>query len=362
MSFQNIKYVFVCSLLWANFSWAGAVSGGGGGTLPAEEVDEKYLVDAVVKSRSVIDAFLKDIEGNLILFGNESPDLFVHAFEKLFKKDHDIFELLPKVQIEINRNGPCFDFEGNPVDGSVKSRFENGICMSLPKLKEKLTYANYQGEIAALVLHEISHLMGADENEATTMQKYSIRFFTSTTPSDIFNWNYRMMQSVDSLRANTEIMVQLLKSGGMPTCKQIDTLSDSYLFQLHDLGDGGRGMFLTRERDTEYYWQISTRLIALRDFLCSKPGIGDEFEVKRYTKRYASGFKDGDRVSAYSYFNSTVEDGRPSFNRYPLVTVWIERHLSILDAIAALETSLIDLNNLDELLTSQWDQEFHLLN
>ena len=88
----------------------GAVSGGGGGTLPAEPIDEQLAVSAILNSRNVIDAYLNAVTGWLVLFGKEDPISRYHDFDKMFAPNTDVFALLGKVHIDLP-HGPCY-FDG----------------------------------------------------------------------------------------------------------------------------------------------------------------------------------------------------------------------------------------------------------
>jgi len=355
----NKTVVMIGALLSCQFAFAGSVSGGGGGTLPGDKIEAKDVIEAVEESRSVIDAFLKGIESDFVLDDGTTPQVWYHDYEKMFRPGTDVFKFLNEVPFRIISNGACHDLDGSETDASANTDIQGGICVSVSRIQPKVSFANYRAEIGALVLHEISHLYGSDEAEASSIQKIAVRFFAGKSPYDISALSFQLMDSLRSLSSMTQMLSDSLKAGAKIPCGNVGNLEMAYMTALHDLGDGSSDMFLTRERDTEYYWQLSTRIMAMEDFLCTQQGYESElvrqFRVDKFNKIWGNDTE----LTADQYFKRAVND--PSkFNRFPLVTVKIKKYTSPSELPQDLDAALKDIDALYRIINAQWNIKFQL--
>ena len=87
-------------------------------------------------------------------------------------------------------------------------------------------------------------------------------------------------------------------------------------------------------------------------------GFGDEYDQPIYTKTYADGFQGATKVGAFDYFNRTINDGKGTFNRFPLVTLWIEKVDSTAAVAGQLDEVVTDLKALKLMLYKQWQLVF----
>lgn len=334
-------------------AFAGSVSGGGGGTLPGDKIEAKDVLEAVADSRSVIDAFLKGVETWIVLEDGTTPKAWYHDYDKMFAPGADVFKLLNKVSFRIVSNGTYHDVGGSETDASANTDIEGGICISVSNIQPKVSFSNYRAEIGALILHEISHLYGSDEKEAVSIQKIAVRFFAGKSPSDILSWNFRVMESLRSLSSMTEMLSDALKSGAKIPCSNVGKLESAFMSTVHDLVDGGSNMLLTRERDAQYYWQLSTRVMAMQDFLCTQQG--DEYEdVRQWSvDRFNKIWGNDTELSADTYLKRAVND-QSKFNRYPLVTVKIKKYTSPTELPQDLDFAQKDIKTLNNLIQGQF--------
>ncbi|MNT05312.1 hypothetical protein D3C72_1399270 [compost metagenome] len=173
------------------------------------------------------------------------------------------------------------------------------------------------------------------------------------------NWNYRAMQSLGSLTSMTEILSDSLKSGAKIPCDNLDKLRSAYASAFNDLADGGSGMFLTREHGTEYYWQLHTRIMAMRDFLCTQPGYEDEIVRHIYVEKFKKAWGADTELTAAQYFNRAMNDGASAPNRFPLVTLKIKKYTSPAELPEDLDFAVKDIEALDEILREQWQMKFN---
>jgi len=102
----------------------------------------------------------------------------------LFDGSQTIFDLLPKITIQLHENTPCYNRLGEAVDGSVTSDVPNGICMSYFRMKNRLNKVTYRPQLSALLIHEMSHLTGTDEPQARALQRFALGVFLQIFKDD----------------------------------------------------------------------------------------------------------------------------------------------------------------------------------
>lgn len=148
---------------------AGAVSGGGGGTTNPSPVDPELVAESIRHyAGPVLLMWLNQEESNYL---NLSQDKKQNSpFRKLFEGERDIFSLLLTTKVELNMASPCKDAFGHPKDGSMHASQTGSICISPFTMGPKLNEYNVEAETLALVMHEISHLVGTTEEEAEVIQ------------------------------------------------------------------------------------------------------------------------------------------------------------------------------------------------
>ncbi|MEZ4873630.1 MAG: hypothetical protein R2827_15595 [Bdellovibrionales bacterium] len=92
------------------------------------------------------------------------------------------------LKIEINFDGPCLTESSHPHDGS-SSMGQGKICISAPRLSEKLDHMNLKNGVRALIAHEFAHEMGANEDEA---KAFELIISQLELPEEI-TWNIEQM-------------------------------------------------------------------------------------------------------------------------------------------------------------------------
>ncbi len=144
----------------------GGISGGGGGTLPATPASRYDIARALQLARGDLRIFLRGWENDKF----SSSDLH----KKMFGGTPNLLTVLESTDLEVADTKPCFDHEGLPVDGSIYASFPGTICISSFTIAPKLSPEQVRTEVLALVIHELSHLVGADEKEAVELQKRAV--------------------------------------------------------------------------------------------------------------------------------------------------------------------------------------------
>lgn len=334
---------------------AGGVGSGGGETLASERVGLDQIAQAIQSSRNLVTAFLNHAEREMILgSANPRPDPLPKAYSLFFSGSESVFDVLNLVRVEILRDAPCISSDGNPYDGSVLSGVPHGICMSASRMLKKLTFANYRAEVAALMLHEISHLVGSTEEQAVEIQKVALQYFAHTDTAAIYDWNFRVIDLLELFSNTLDMTTALLETRAPISCNHLQRVMGQSFSVFHQLTDAGTRMSLTRERNIEYFRQSAIRLSAIADSLCTQPGYGNDSDRSSYGKRIETLFGDRTRITASEY----AGDLDPKYNRYPLVTVWIPRYRSIDEARRELHLTWKDVVQLRVELIMQWNLQF----
>lgn len=169
----------------------GGISSGGGGTLPADPASVHQIRN-----------HLRDAKRDLrLFFRNEKFSAQYHVSptnleKKIFLQKDSILEVLERTNIELLTDKACHDSAGNEVDGSIYASRPNTICISAFRIAPKVPKELARTEVLGLIAHELSHLVGADEDEAIEFQKnvvWSFKYYkvdeqtTGLLVDDLYN-------------------------------------------------------------------------------------------------------------------------------------------------------------------------------
>jgi len=153
----------------------GGISAGGGGTLPAEPISVQRVFEIVDQAKKLLRLYIN--------YERKYKDLVF--YNNFYDGEENLATQLEKTDIEVMEEAPCKDKFGNEVDASVYGERTNTICLSAQRVASKLIEANAYQEILALLIHELSHFLGSNEEEATDLQRFSL-FGLSKLSSDGF--------------------------------------------------------------------------------------------------------------------------------------------------------------------------------
>lgn len=149
----------------------GGISGGGGGVQPPKPIDLDYVRRNLPAVYSFVYGSLNYMEHHIFNLNHHTPP---EAYEvDVFRTSPTIFEALQGVTIELKVQGPCLDASGNPVDGSVHNVPAGHICLSADSFIQKSNDQAFFQDAAALIVHELSHIAGADETYAERLQAHA---------------------------------------------------------------------------------------------------------------------------------------------------------------------------------------------
>lgn len=88
----------------------------------------------------------------------------------LFRDGQNVYGVVDRLQINFATETPCASVDGWR-DGSIISMPASEICISGYSISRKLNRGNAPLQLQALILHELSHLLGANETEAVSLQR-----------------------------------------------------------------------------------------------------------------------------------------------------------------------------------------------
>jgi hypothetical protein len=153
---------------------AGGVSDGGGGITNPKPSGPEHVISAIREyGAPAIITFLNSEEANY--WRQSEADRERSVYRKLFSNSNpSIYDVVRSVAVEYRLSEPCFDKNGLSKDGSIYAAKPGHICISPFVMAPKLNQNNCAYESIALLLHEIVHLVGADEGEAQQIQQEAI--------------------------------------------------------------------------------------------------------------------------------------------------------------------------------------------
>jgi hypothetical protein len=193
-------------LLTVPLAQAGGITAGGGGITPAQPVTIEDVRQAVLASNEALHLWLQGQEiwwrtGKIKVPGSAYGKLFSFNSEPE-KKRQRIYRILSKLSVEFRENDSCYDSAGTEKDGSIYTEGNQklAICISGRNLAQKLNRDDYEAQTAALILHEVSHLLGTDEHEAMEIQERSVAGLRRTTFANLHQGTIRVTGAFSGAR------------------------------------------------------------------------------------------------------------------------------------------------------------------
>lgn len=263
----------------------GAVSGGGGGTLPANPVTISEIKEIVEKALPEMRLLAREMSRR-VFRGSET------ALEaKLFGGPVTIIDLLEETGYELRLDKPCFDRFGNEVDASIFANKPNTICISAFRIAPKLIEERARVETLALIFHEISHKLGTSEAEATEFQKEAA-FLLSRADPDELNLPQSMMIS-DFPQSVSRVLVALaasIEKGA--TSKVLDEMTKNLSQRAFDFSTATNPKnpysYYSRRQD-EYVGWLTLRLQVVKHTLFARVDEDPEYWEKQLNEIFGAG-------------------------------------------------------------------------
>ncbi len=155
----------------------GGISGGGG-----------YVINPIrpsyPQSTEVIEDMIKESKKLVVLYVQQKKNQF-HAdqmgghekrlYDQLLNSSQkNIDQVLAYYSVHVEDENPCYTSDKVPVDGSIFSEKPNSICISAHTFAEKVHAATVHVQAAALILHEMSEVVGLSDEDAIRLQKIAL--------------------------------------------------------------------------------------------------------------------------------------------------------------------------------------------
>lgn len=156
----------------------GGITSGGGGTLPAERPKVEDIGTYVKRANTVLVYYFKLLEQ---VHHDQKPINFdkKEYFKLLFDGGVTIYDVLDTKYPDVQFDKPCLDYDGQEVDGSILASTRAQYCISAHLISKKISKADAFIEVTALVAHELSHFLGANEHTAAEIQTDLAKLFRS---------------------------------------------------------------------------------------------------------------------------------------------------------------------------------------
>ena len=292
-------------------AFAGGTTAGGGNIQPADQVSENLLISAVVHAKPIIQSWfssqLKRYKGIQSISKCEDPRNkgFCEIGAKLFDANPNIFEVVNQTEIETKMNEPCLDFNQQPNDGSMFGQKPGSICISISNIKEKLREDNYENQIVALLLHEVSHLLGTTEDEANYLQWEALNMDFKYLPVSAAHVQMYMLDR-DTAQMNNLMQTWSTMTAYQTNFRGMCRSTDEVLKRYEDLYakiDDFHLRYYT-PREIGLFKSNHIKMRALWNYICSQDSAEDELTRQSARNLYDWGFKGKSEISAPEYNNN----------------------------------------------------------
>jgi hypothetical protein len=281
--------------------WCGSVSGGGGNTLPTHPAGPAHIIDIAQKSRASLLLIFRSLDD-----GNAAMGRRAEAIEILFGRWPDIYAIIKKTKIQIRETSPCIDPAGVETDGSYSPDEPNQICVSAARLGAKLDKANAWEQTIALIGHELSHRLGADEATADAIQEEiisktsliasqrSVDEFVNQASATIADILLAMEFLTDEVRA---------KHSWNRLCVAATQINQQYrhFYEIADIGWIPLALSLSPPK-SKTYWEYFLKISGLRISTCGRAddSVRTDQDAKAFTD-YNRIFHDRKQLTILEY-------------------------------------------------------------
>jgi hypothetical protein len=173
-------------------------------------------------------------------------------------------------------NAPCLDANGDPKDASIFGKETGTLCISPFLIAPKLNRQTAERETAALMIHEISHLMDTTEDEAVQIQKDALRDFNRVDFMDV-NINIDMLgaSGIGGGLAQVLLQTQFWFSGDQTRLRsdlKREDITDlvAEISQLYSKIENPLGVLLfARPASLKAYLPQYAKLNVVSDYICA---------------------------------------------------------------------------------------------
>lgn len=295
-------------LLCLNLQAAGPGSGGGGDTINPIAVEPDAVMMAVEEyGFPGIVGWLHGAENKY----RRSQDPKNDPYVKLFAGPKTIYDILKTTPVELRFKEPCYDVSGQAKDGSIYAYKSGAICLSPFLMAPKLGETNVKEQTLALVLHEMSHLLGTTEDEAIRIQNDILLDFTHIDFDDFWQKTTRAHNAMMSLLHSIDDHIQ---NPSKFSSADFTTLVESIASKNEDIETTMRfgGSF-----STERFMMMSPQMEdKMEANLCVVTNLNNAVYATdphqtadmrhSYQEQLDSAFRGQNEITATSYYNNAV--------------------------------------------------------
>ena len=350
-----LALVVMCQSFITN---AGVISGGGGDIEQADPVRHAYYITNIVRyNKPVLVTWLYEKEKDYLLNKNsespihENPEVLamINARALLFESDINVYQALDNLKIYSREDKPCFDENNNETDASFYTDESFAICISPFTMQSKLNEYNFADETLALVIHELSHLIGANEEEAEILQGMALYDLNQSNYFDI-RLKIANMQ-YDAIFTNlTDQLSYYIEFPNEMTWRILIDIQNKFWNLKKDLNGGFNHHSLVSADNLGYLNNEQARINHIRDYLSI---FRRESSKDYYQKLYDQSFGDEQTISYSEYFKNRTGDEETMYGTSIMINkinqksdITIElKELKL--AIEVILTSIVILNESD---------------
>lgn len=310
---EKLTIAFLVATAWTSLAMAGAVSGGGGGTTNPAPADPEWIVLATgIDSGKIMTSWFNRQE-ELFELLNEREKTQSPYF-KIFRGRKSIFEIIKQTAVEVRMSAPCYDANGDAKDGSIYASRPGAICISPFTMAPKLNEYNVKIETVALIVHELTHLAGTDEQEAESIQRDAIWSFYRLDFFDV-TWKLKNLSEGMLKGMIDETIVRLYRGIQRPEDLQSD-LSFAFwrdLLQIReDLDYNHKDVSFLRDHHYKLIAPYLVKISAIHDFVCSNDAREDQASRAYCLEQLNKGYGADSVVTARQFIARQTETD-PSF-------------------------------------------------
>ena len=297
-----INSIFLATLLISVNVLAGPrVIGNGGDVVEENPVSVAYIQNLIPDARLFILSWLHGLEGQIFpnVWSNDNSNPrhlpVPSGSNKLFKNgfaEPNIYKKISQIKINFKTKAPC-DGGGSETDGSVTPDRPLEICISGFTLARKLNEGNAKIQLEGLIIHELSHLLGATENEAISIQSQYIEDMRVVSKESITKYVGKVLESLSGLKIYNIPKMAMVVSDESKLCPLIYDVR----WQLDEAFKYSEitpiSLFTVSDRDLADAIRILEGQ-ALQLYVC---GRNKERPVPAWVAEYEQGFSGKDLIS-----------------------------------------------------------------
>lgn len=274
--FFAITILLISEILYASGN-TGGMDGGGGGTLPAQPASVYQVQEIATEAKPTLLYLFNGYEWR------EKYDQNNSLYKKLFDGPRKVQEVLKDLRLEVRLDKPCYTSAGTEVDGSIYGIKDLSICLSAQRISQKVDRAVAEREVIALLMHEVSHFMGATEAEATELQQDTSWWILNSKPDAGLDGD-RIRRDLDRFESHLDSVLEGIEAGDLSLVGKRLAESLGMLSQWESLTNSSPYK-LFESREEQYQDLLRYQLIWANNYVESLiPGADQAWAIEQYNK------------------------------------------------------------------------------